>query len=450
MLVTAGTPTSKISPERSSIQRAALQTVFDCQLKDGTWPLSRPLFHYPKVGNAHCYEFEMLTQLLQEPELVDPLLEYLPELELAAGSLLSSVYRLDTGVRAWASGHHPQLEGPESWTTASVYHFVHRLNRLLSEAVRREVFRYLDQTLPRIVKRGVGQEKEFAPSPNFLDSTLDLPGRPRHSLRQFLWEDFVRPLSVQAAGIENGRKFGKGTPTSAIFFGPPGTSKTDLSRKVAEFLGWPLLSIDPSHLLRNGMDGIQAEANAIFRRLEETECVVVLFDEFDELVRERGSADADAFSRFLTTAMLPKLASIHKRRTLVFIIATNNIGEFDLAIRRQGRFDHVAQVMPPTFPSKMEKRDWGKSKIDIAKKLAALRVSLTARVKEKIGDLTYDECDDFATKLAGATSAVKARTILDDHWKKCTLRERVSKANLSKEGQTTWAKRCEIEAKLSH
>jgi ATPase family associated with various cellular activities (AAA) len=449
MLVTAGTPTSKISPERSSIQHAALQTVFDCQLGDGSWPLSRPLFHYPKVGNAHCYEYEMLTQLLQEPRLEDLLLQYLPNLFRATESLQGSVYRLDTGVSAWASGHHPQLPGPESWTTASVYHFVHRLDRLLAEAVRRELFRYLDQPLPGTGKRGSKDKKHFAPSPSFLDSKLDLPNKPQYPLRDFLWEKFVQPISEQADSIVSGRKFEKGTPISAIFFGPPGTSKTDLSKKVAEFLAWPLLAIDPSHLLRNGMDGIQAEANAIFRRLEEAERVVVLFDEFDELVRERGSSDADAFSRFLTTAMLPKLASIHKRRTLVFIIATNNIGDFDLAIRRQGRFDRVVQVMPPPYESKMEKQDWGGSKIDIEKKLRALNVNVTGDLKTKIGELTFGECDDFATELASAPNAQKARKILTDHWRKCTLRERVSKAHLSKKGQTTWAERCESESRLS-
>lgn len=449
MLVTSGTPTSEVSPERNSIQRASLRTVFDCQLNDGTWPLSRPLFHYPKVGNAHCYEFEMLTQLLQEQKLEDLLLDhYLPNLYRATESLLESVYRLDTGVSAWASGHHPQLPGPESWTTASVYHFVQRLDRLLAEAVRREVFRYLDQ-LPGIVALASKDKKDFAPAPGFLDSKLDLPGKPQHSLRDFLWEDFVRPLSSQAGGIVNGRKFDKRTPISAIFFGPPGTSKTELSRRVAEFLGWPLLEIDPSHLLRNGMDGIQAEANAIFRRLEETERVVVLFDEFDELVRERGFSDADAFSRFLTTAMLPKLASIHTRRTLVFIIATNNIGDFDLAIRRQGRFDHVVQVMPPTFLSKMQKKDWGKSKIHIGDKLGALKVGISAEVEQRIGDLTYGECDEFATELAEATKPKNANQILKAHWDKCTLRERVSRAHLSKKGQTTWAERCEKEAKIS-
>lgn len=163
-------------------------------------------------------------------------------------------------------------------------------------------------------------------------------------------------MSKEADEILKGATFQKGTPRSAILFGPPGTSKTDLARKIADFLGWPLLVIDPSLLLRKGMDGIQAEANTLFRMLQETEGIVVLFDEFDELVRERGSSDSQPFSRLLTTAMLPKLTSIHRQGSLVFIIATNHISEFDLAIKRRGRFDRVVQVMPPTYESKMDKR----------------------------------------------------------------------------------------------
>jgi ATPase family protein associated with various cellular activities (AAA) len=442
MLVVEITPLSKISPEKASIQRAALQTVFDCQLADGTWPLSRPLFHYPNFGNAHCYEFEMLTQLLQETELEDLLLDNLQKLSLSAKSLLGSVYRLDKGVRAWASGHHPQLEGPESWTTASAYHFAHVLDRILAEAVRRELFRYLEAPFPRPSAAGITKD-EFAK--DFLDSEIEVQGE-QHSLRDYLWEHFVQPLAAEAKGIANGRALNKRTPRSAIFFGPPGTSKTDLSRKIADFLCWPLLSIDPSHLLRNGMDGIQAEANTIFRMLEQTERVVVLFDEFDELVLERGSPKAEAFSRFLTTAMLPKLATIHNRATLVFIIATNNIGDFDLAIRRQGRFDRVMQIMPPTYKAKMTKKDWGAGKIDVVGKLRKLRVTLTAEIEQKLGNLTYGEYDALATALANLPDRQEAIKVLDDHWKKCTLQTRVSKAHISKEGETTWAERCKTEA----
>jgi hypothetical protein len=439
MLVSTLTHSSKVDPEKTSIQRATLRTFFECQLDDGTWPLSRPLFHYPKVGSAYCYEYEMLTQLLQQEELRDLLLGHLQELSLTAGSVSNTVYRVEGDIHTWTSGHHPQKGGPESWATASVYHFVHALDRLVAEAVRRELFRHLGSTLPTPILR---QRKKSDFARVFLDSNVKVKGK-QHSLKKFLWEKFVKPLWEECDGIADGRSFSPRTPRSAIFFGPPGTAKTDLSQKIADFLGWPLLSIDPSHLLRNGMDGIQAEANAIFRMLEQTERVVVLFDEFDELVLERGSPKAEAFSRFLTTAMLPKLASIHNRATLVFIIATNNIGDFDIAIRRQGRFDRVVQIMPPTYRAKI-KADWGSSKLNVGAKFKKLGVRLTPRMKQQLGDLTYGEFDVFATELASATTKQMARSLLSSCWKGCTLQTRVSK-----DKPTTWKIRCDAEATLS-
>ena len=250
MLVTTVTPSSKTEPEQTSIQRDALRTFFECQLKDGTWPLSRPLFHYPNFGNAYCYEYEMLTQLLQQDELQDLLLEYLPKLSCAVDSVSNSVYRVEEGIRAWTSGHHPQLEDPESWATASVYHFIYELDRLLAEAVRRELFRYLESPLPRMGVRCSGRA-DFAV--DLLDSTIEVQGKQR-SLKDFLWKQFVKPLVAEVDSIAEGRIFDKGTPRSAIFFGPPGTSKTELSKEVARFLGWPFLAIDPSLLLRNGIN----------------------------------------------------------------------------------------------------------------------------------------------------------------------------------------------------
>jgi len=388
----------------------------------------------------------MLTQLLKEPELQDMLLEFLPNLGATAEAILGNAYRVEGGTPAWTSGHHPNQSEPESWATASVFHFVHQLDRLLAEAVRRDLFRYLDQPLPRSPKRDKKKREDFAPAPGFLDSQLDVQGQPNHSLRDFLWDSFVRPISDEAGRIIDGREFKKETPRSAIFFGPPGTSKTDLAKKVADFLGWPLLLVDPSLLLRKGMDGIQGEANKIFRMLEETERVVVLFDEFDELVRERGSSDSEPFSRLLTTAMLPKLASIHKRATLVFIVATNHVGEFDLAIRRRGRFDRVIQIMPPTFEAKMTKKNWGPERnLDLAAKIEELRVELTNEVQKQIGDLTYDECEQFVIELSTCQNVQQATSALAMIWKQCTLQTRVSQG----EEGTTWSDRCNAEAALT-
>src|SRR4029077_9312624 len=157
--------------EQTSIQRSALKSFFECQGKDGTWPLSRPLFHYPKVGSAYCYEYEMLTQLLQQDELHVLLLEYLPNLRSAAESASNTVYRVKGNIRTWTSGHHPQKGGPESWATASVYHSFHALDRLLAKAIRKELFSYLEAPLPTTRSRGK-TKSDFAP--NLLDSTVKI------------------------------------------------------------------------------------------------------------------------------------------------------------------------------------------------------------------------------------------------------------------------------------
>ena len=193
----------------------------------------------------------------------------------------------------------------------------------------------------------------------FLDSTVNVKGKSR-SLKQFLFER-IREAScpTKPTKLQTAASLGKELRYLPSFLVPPAHPRPSCQKRLLDFLGWPLLAIDPSHLLRNGMDGIQAEANAIFRMLEETERVVVLFDEFDEFVRERGSSDAEQFSRLLTTAMLPKLASIHKRRTLVFIIATNNIQQFDLAIQRPGRFDRVVQSNASDFRRKNDQEELG-------------------------------------------------------------------------------------------
>jgi hypothetical protein len=265
----------------------------------------------------------------------------------------------------------------------------------------------------------------------------------KRPLKRFLWDNFVEPLANEAPNVEKGEKFKKGTPISAIFFGPPGTSKTEMSQQVADFLGWPLLAIDPSHLLRNGMDGIQAEANVIFRMLEETERVVVLFDEFDEFVRERGSSDAEQFSRLLTTAMLPKLASIHHRATVVFIIATNNIRQFDLAIRRPGRFDRVVQIMPPTYDEKMERKNWGAAgNLDVGKTLRRLGVKIDGQVRTHLADFTFLEFDAFASELVRAPNALEALRFLEYHWERCILQS-VDQDN------KTWKQRCKEEERFN-
>jgi hypothetical protein len=410
MLVSALNRPGTATPDQSLLLNTALDQLFERQQSDGSWPRSRPLFHYPGVGNAYCYEYEMLTQLLEEPGLSERLLKYLPKLQRAANALADSAFELEYSGRGWSSGHHPQLSGPESWSTASVYHFAHALSRLVAEAIRRAIFASLDTPyVPQATT--ASRRRRFAAS--FVDCPIQI-GHRLHSLRRVLFESFVQPVSTQAGTVARGRSMSDGTAISAIFFGPPGTSKTELTRSIADYLEWPRLIVDPSHFVRNGLDRVQAEADKLFGMLVATERVVVLLDEFDEMVRDR-TRETDLLSRFLTTAMLPKLANINKNKRIIFVVATNYLDHFDLAISRQGRFDLILPIMPPTVAAKFKK--WP----ELRKKLRKLGVAIDRRARQQIGDLTFLECQAYVEKLQSTSSMNGATRLLQEVHTKCSL-----------------------------
>jgi SpoVK/Ycf46/Vps4 family AAA+-type ATPase len=228
---------------------------------------------------------------------------------------------------------------------------------------------------------------------------------------------------------------------SAILFGPPGTSKTTIASRIASYLGWPLLTVDPSHLVRKGMDFIQAEANQIFDMLAATESVVVLFDEFDEMVRDRSSSSSEVVSRFLTTAMLPKLSKIHERRRIVFILATNQIDQFDLAISRLGRFDRMFQIMPPTVDAKLSHDPWK----DAAKQFTKFDIKLDEKLRDKLESLTYYEFDSLVPKIRDAESSQKVIEAIDQAASACTLERKIDTQDHEPQ---TWRDKCEAQRKF--
>lgn len=411
---------SEATPDQNQILRKAIDTVFEAQLTDGSWPQSRPLFHYPAVGNAYCFEYEMLTQFLQQQELIEHILRHLPKLSRSTMKLKETAFRFKDRGLGWASGHHPQLEGPESWSSASVYHFLHELDRTLAEAIRRSVFDYIgaEYTPPQ---KPQSSSVDFGS--NLLDSDIFIDGK-EESLIKILSNSFIHPVAKHTNLVEQGRSLPRNVPISAILFGPPGTAKTRLAKEIADFLSWPLLTIDPSHLVRHGLDKVQAETNTVFSMLAALERVVVLLDEFDEMVRERTAEQSEVVSRFLTTAMLPKLALINDRRRIIFIVATNHIDQFDFAIRRPGRFDILLQVMPPSTKAKLAYTSWGKTFVDLKDKYR-FEISKVPEIEKQLSKLTFAEFEQLAKQLRGAQNEHHAKNLIQSAYDHCTLVQKV-------------------------
>jgi SpoVK/Ycf46/Vps4 family AAA+-type ATPase len=135
-------------------------------------------------------------------------------------------------------------------------------------------------------------------------------------------------------------------------FGPPGTGKTKFAKSVAAELNWRFIEITPADFLDRGTDFVSARADEIFRKLQEVDGAVVLFDEIDELIRHRSEA-TDMLERFFTTTMLPRLAHLWDAKRLIFFVNTNSIGQVDPAIQRSQRFDAAIFVLPPSFEEKV-------------------------------------------------------------------------------------------------
>jgi hypothetical protein len=246
----------------------------------------------------------------------------------------------------WNSGHRINHDEPESWATATVFLFSQCLRKLLGIWCRETALKRLrafgirrpsEKAIEELLSRGDTWVDKGA------SAALQLMTQFVNPTRRFRSEDLLEP-DFQVIQEQQAR--------AAILFGPPGTSKTTLSSCVADAIGWDYIELHASHFVANGLSNVQSTADHIFEELMQLDRTVILFDEIDELVRERDTG-SDPFGRFLTTSMLPKLAELWKSRKVIYFVATNHIEDFDSAITRAERFDAVISVGPPSFKKKI-------------------------------------------------------------------------------------------------
>jgi hypothetical protein len=330
---------------------AAVQAVFRYQTQSGVWPKYFPLFHYPDAGANYTFTFELLEAILKEfPEqLLAKHRDVFKGFARAVTWCETNRLRYSTTAAdfgGWNSGGQiiTLRKGlPESWATAVVHMFLRKLRERLSESIQRRLIGAYSRPI------GFRPEQTAVPWDRQIDSPVILANT-KTTLKAVIKQHVLDTASLLAADEELHHA------RSGLLFGPPGTSKTTVVRAIASYLGWPYLEINPSHFLRDGLNGIYTRADTIFRDLEDLSHVVVLFDEMDALVQRRVSGEAerlDVTREFLTTSMLPKLAKLYDRRQVLFFMATNHQSAFDEAIKRPGRFDLLLHVAPPLWRDKI-------------------------------------------------------------------------------------------------
>ena len=328
------------------------------QTDSGIFPKYFPLFHYQDAGSNFCFTFELLEAVLCEFGSCDRnlggALDFIDSLEKAVAwceaNQLTYPGSTDPCV-GWNSGgdlSSLHKEQPESWATAVVHMFLWELRDVLSQRIQKQI-------LQKYKARSAATRLTTTAVPA-LDKLLDvdvlLEKKPRSILSVLRGRIITKNAGKSQDTVRHNKIKGA---RSALMFGPPGTSKTETARAVADELGWPMVELTPSEFVRGTLANIYDKAEEIFEDLMDLSAAVVFFDEMDALVQTReGEEHLDIASQFLTTTMLPKLSRLHGQASVVFFMATNFQDRFDAAIKRSGRFDLLLCMGPPKLTEKFD------------------------------------------------------------------------------------------------
>lgn len=345
-------------PSVVELERAVVELISK-QTRTGIWHKYFPMFHYQDAGSNYCFTFELLEAILREFGKSDNTLlennDFICGLEKAV-DWCETYYLEYSDISAkytgWSSGGDLETLGkeqPESWATAVVHMFLWELVETVSHRIQEVILQKYDARLPK--KRTTLNDKPAT------TKLLDI---------EVLLKDEVQSLSsvLKTQLIDKWRGHDEAKlrrtpikdPRSALFFGPPGTAKTEITSAVADDLEWPLVEITPSEFVKGTLANVYLQADEIFRDLMDLSGVVVFFDEMDALVQTRDAeTHLDIASQFLTTTMLPKLASLHNEGRVVFFMATNFQDRFDAAVKRAGRFDLLLCMGPPKLSEKLDR-----------------------------------------------------------------------------------------------
>jgi AAA+ superfamily predicted ATPase len=347
----------------------AVEEIFKKQTNSGIWHKYFPLFHFPKSGAAdYTFSFEFLEAILLEFSDYQILARegILNRIESAVQWCASNRFEYranDVVFSGWnAGGDVDNLAAgmPEAWATASVHMFLWELESALSTWLQ-------DLVLARFSRTEWPSAKKWDEMIN-----VDINVAPRHptTLKDLSEEHLLNHAKKSTISDNVGwngilrqsrrtdeqmlrRESLKGR-ISALLFGPPGTSKTSFAKAIAGQLKWPLIIVTPSDFLSRGLEQIYVRASEIFDDLMDLSAAVILFDEMDALAQTRVNPALDVTRQMLTTSMLPKLADLHDRARVIFLMATNHKKDLDPAITRPGRFDLLICMGPPNWQRKLD------------------------------------------------------------------------------------------------
>ena len=144
-------------------------------------------------------------------------------------------------------------------------------------------------------------------------------------------------------------KFKISIPTGMLFYWPPGTGKTFITKKLAEELGCGFISKNMGEFGSSYLHQTTKNIKDFFqwaKKAAENEPIILFLDEIDSLVSARTN-NVDANKAEEVSQFLQEFNSLELAPNLIVIAATNRPDHLDSAILRSGRLDKKIYLGPP-------------------------------------------------------------------------------------------------------
>lgn len=191
------------------------------------------------------------------------------------------------------------------------------------------------------------------------------------------WEDFEPPITLaDVGGMEEVKKrlnmaflaplknpevmkmYGKSLKGGLLLYGPPGCGKTFIARALAGELGAAFMSVGLADVLDMWLGESERKLHELFETARRKAPTVLFFDEIDALGQKRSHLK-NSGGRTIVNQLLAEMDSIGSDNKNVFILAaTNHPWDVDTALRRPGRFDRLALVLPPDIEARVKILDY--------------------------------------------------------------------------------------------
>lgn len=132
-----------------------------------------------------------------------------------------------------------------------------------------------------------------------------------------------------------------------LLTGEPGTGKTLIAKAIAREAEVNFIAISGPELLSKYIGESERGVREVFKKARQAAPCILLFDEIETLVPERGRATGDQVSERVVAQFLTELDGIEELKGVMVLASSNRPDLIDPAILRPGRFDFVIEVPKP-------------------------------------------------------------------------------------------------------